>query len=199
MEEFAESGGRRTGGGVADFGWSLLRKCGTSYNQNQRDGKESQSAHSPTPFFRAPRPTAVVSGCPQAFCLTQRYQKSCPEAPFSFRRRRWRGGEPGRRRERPAWRRAWAAGRADSRQRGRRRRIAAFAEEMGEPVGGRRRLLAAHFGGLAARDEIFLHGLRAAGVGQFAGFRINHLGYYAGRRVEIRGHSCIAAGPWRVS
>src|SRR5277367_2073210 len=66
-------------------------------------------------LFRAPRPTAVVSGCPQAFCLTQRYQKSCPEAPFSFRRRRWRVRAAGRRRERLAWRRAWAAGRADSR------------------------------------------------------------------------------------
>src|SRR5277367_6002923 len=74
-------------------------------------------------LFRAPRPTAVVSGCPQAFCLTQRYQKSCPEAPFSFRRRRWRVRAAGRRRERLAWRRAWAAGRADS------RRLTAEAED----------------------------------------------------------------------
>src|SRR5271156_2133891 len=65
-------------------------------------------------FFRAPKPTAVVSDCPEAFCLTQRYQKSCPEAPFSFRRQRWRGRAPGSRRERLAWRRACSAGRTQA-------------------------------------------------------------------------------------
>src|SRR5271170_2750200 len=68
-------------------------------------------------LFRAPEPTAEVSGYPQASCLTQRYQKSCPEAPFSFRRRGWRGEGLARRPERRAWRRVWPAGRADWRQR----------------------------------------------------------------------------------
>src|SRR5271170_3527264 len=63
-------------------------------------------------LFRAPEPTAEVSGYPQASCLTQRYQKSCPEAPFSFRRRGWRGAGLARRPER----RVWPAGRADSRR-----------------------------------------------------------------------------------
>src|SRR5579863_5900876 len=35
-------------------------------------------------LYRASKPTVEVSGCPQAFCWNQRYQKSCPEAPFSF-------------------------------------------------------------------------------------------------------------------
>src|SRR5580698_1524678 len=54
-------------------------------------------------LYSAPQePTAVVSGCPQASCLSQRYQKSCPEAPFSFRRRGWRAVGPVRQRETPA-------------------------------------------------------------------------------------------------
>src|SRR5271156_6307975 len=64
-------------------------------------------------FFRAPKPTAVVSDCPEAFCLTQRYQKSCPEAPFSFRRRgSLEAGSAGHREPR-VWDRAWLAGRVD--------------------------------------------------------------------------------------
>src|ERR1700733_1822185 len=49
------------------------------------------------------------------------------------------------------------------------RRVVAFAEQVREPVGGRGcevlAVYSAHFGGLAARNEIFLHALWAGGSG----------------------------------
>src|SRR5580693_9970289 len=60
-------------------------------------------------FPRVTEPTVVVSGCPQASYWNQRYQKSCPEAPFSFATHRPRQGAAGGSRHSEDWRRNWAA------------------------------------------------------------------------------------------
>ena len=73
--------------------WSEGLLCTTTdagQQEGQRYGKKSHLTHCLAPIRASPTVAVVASGCPQASCLTQRYQKPCQEAPFSFwlRRRR---------------------------------------------------------------------------------------------------------------